>query len=102
MFYPRRGGSGMRGSFFKRREGPGGEPIDWDRWHDLLDIRNQRPLTSDERAEYDEFAQIVANLDAEEAAVARPAVEALVQGHERVLASIERLTEAVRAAADRV
>lgn len=92
----------MRSSTVEGREPPPDGPVDWDRWHDLLDILDRRALTPDEQAEYDEFGQVVAKLDAEEAAVARPAVEALVQGHERVLASIERLTKAVRAAADRV
>lgn len=81
---------------------PSDSPVDWDRWHDLLDIRDREGFTPDEQVEYDRFAQIVAKLDAEDAAVSAPAVEALVKKHERVLASIEQLTKAVRAAADRV
>lgn len=78
------------------------DAADWDRWHDLLDIRDREGLTPDEQVEYDRFAKVVAKLDAEDAAVSAPAVEALVKKHERVLASIEQLTKAVRAAADRV
>ena len=73
--------------------------VDWDRWHDLLDIREQRALTQQEQAEYDRMAETVARLDAEEAATSNAAVDSLVKRHERVLASIERLTEAVRQAA---
>ena len=75
--------------------------IDWDRWHDLLDIRDRDGFTPDEQVEYDRFAQIVAKLDAEDAAIAAPGVAELVEAHERVLASIEELTKAVRSAANR-
>lgn len=73
-------------------------PPKWDRWHELLELRAQRQLTLHEKAEYDQLAGIVAGLDAEEEAIAAPAVERLAGQHERVLASIDRLTEAVEAA----
>lgn len=77
------------------------DSIDWDRWHELRDIREERALTRDEETEYEWFARIVSRLDAEEEAIAARAVEALVKKHERVIASLERLTEAVKAAAER-
>jgi hypothetical protein len=64
---------------------------DWDRWHDLLTIRDHRAFTQDEQAEYDRLAQIVARVDAEAAAIGNAAIDALAKKHERVLASIERL-----------
>lgn len=75
-------------------------PVDWDRWHDLLDIRAQRALTTSEEQEYEEYARIAAQLDAEEGRAADAALDNLVKEHERVIASIRRLTAAVRAAAE--
>ncbi len=40
---------------------------DWDRWHDLLDIRDGRGFTDAEQAEYAAFLPIVAKLDQAEA-----------------------------------
>jgi len=77
------------------------DSIDWERWHELRDIREERALTRDEETEYEWFARIVSRLDAEEETIAARAVEALVKKHERVIASLERLTEAVKAAAER-
>jgi len=75
-------------------------PVDWDRWHELLDIRAQRPLTTSEEKEYQEYARIAARLDAEAGRTADAALDNLVEEHERVLDSIRRLTAAVRAAAE--
>lgn len=72
-------------------------PPDWERWHDLLDIRDRRGFTADEELEYHRFKNIVEKMDAEEAARVAPIIEALAQRHERVLASIRELTNAVRA-----
>lgn len=72
--------------------------VNWDRWHELLDSRAQRPLTTIEEKEYEEYAQIAAKLDAEEAKTAEVAMDGLVKEHERVLDSIRSLTAAVRAA----
>lgn len=76
--------------------------VDWDRWHELLDIRAQRALTTSEEQEYEEYARIAAQLDAEEGRAADAALDNLVKEHERVLDSIRRLTAAVRAAAEQV
>lgn len=73
---------------------------DWDRWHELLDIRAERTLTTSEEQEYEEYARIAAQLDAEEGRAADAALDNLVKEHERVIASIRRLTAAVRAAAE--
>jgi len=75
-------------------------PINWDRWHDLRDIVEKRALTVSEQAEYQRFARIVARLDAEAARPADGALDGLVKEHEGVIASIQRLTAAVRAAAE--
>lgn len=74
--------------------------LNWDRWHALLDIRAQRALTTSEEQEYEEYARIAAQLDAEEGRAADAALDNLVKEHERVIASIRRLTAAVRAAAE--
>ena len=58
-------------------------------------------MTPSEQAEYDRFARIVDRLDAEEEALCAKSVDHLIGKHERVLASIRRLTEAVEAAAAR-
>lgn len=75
--------------------------VDWDRWHDLRDIVDKRALTVTEQLEYQRFARIVALLDAEAARAADVALGGLVNEHERVIASIRRLTTAVRAAAEK-
>jgi GrpB-like predicted nucleotidyltransferase (UPF0157 family) len=72
---------------------------DWDRWHELLDIRDKRRLTPGEEAEYQRFARITAQLDAEEGRAADAALDNLVKEHERVIASIQRATVALQAAA---
>ncbi len=79
---------------------PIGGPVDWDRWHELRDIRDERGLTPSEETEYQRFARIVARLDAEAARDADGALDGLVKKHERIIASIRRLTAAVRAAAE--
>jgi len=76
--------------------------VDWDRWHELLDLRDSRALTAEEQLEYAQIAEVVSRLDEEEAQLGGGAVDALVRKHERVLDSIERLTQAVNAAADRL
>ena len=68
----------------------------WNRWHDLLDIQDRRTFTLCEQAEYDRFIPIVERLDDEEAALAKPGIDALVSKHERIQASIVRLTRAVQ------
>lgn len=77
----------------------GATAADWSRWHDLLDIRDRVGFTPEEESEYRRFQDIVTKLDAKEAARVAPYVEALAARHERVLASIRELTEAVRAKA---
>lgn len=75
-------------------------PVDWDRWHELRDIMDKRGLTHSEEAEYQRFVRIVARLDAEAARAADVGLDGLVKEHESVIASIRRLTAAVRAAAE--
>ena len=69
-------------------------PVDWDRWHDLLDIKAKRALTRNEEQEYKQYARIVARLDAEEGRAADAALDNLVEGHKRVIASIRLATAA--------
>ncbi len=75
------------------------EPVNWDRWHELIDLRAERPLSPTEVMEYLEFAEIAKRLDAEESKVVDAAMDKLVKKHERVIPSIRRATEAVEAAA---
>lgn len=75
-------------------------PVDWDRWHELRDIMDKRGLTHSEEKEYQRFVRIVARLDAEAARAADVGLDGLVKEHENVIASIRRLTAAVRAAAE--
>lgn len=70
--------------------------VDWDRWHELRDIMDKRVLTSSELAEYQRFARIVTRLDIEAARVSDAAMERLVEGHQRVIASIRRATRDLR------
>lgn len=73
------------------------EPINWDRWHDLLDIKDERELTPTEAVEYLQFAKSAKQLDAVHGMAADAALDGLAKGHERVIDSIRRLTAAVRA-----
>lgn len=75
-------------------------PVDWDRWHWLLDLRAQRALSASEKQEYEEYVRLARELDVKEGRTADAALGNLVKEHERVIASIRRLTAAVRAKAD--
>ena len=70
--------------------------IDWERWHDLLTIRDHRAMTETEKREYDEMLAVVVVLDAEDAAVSEAAMDKLEQKHDRIIASIDRLTDKLR------
>ena len=70
--------------------------IDWNRWHELLDAAAARALTAGETAEFDQFTDIVAALDAEEASRAGTSVAALVREHRRAVAMLERLCDKTR------
>lgn len=72
------------------------EPVDWDRWHDLLDIRDGRGFSSSEQVEFEALRARVTELDAEERTRGKEAVASLVSDHERVIESIKELTEAIR------
>lgn len=74
--------------------------VDWDRWHELLDVRDKRELTPNEGLEYRRFANLAKRLDAEAAQAADVALDGLVKEHERVIDSIRRLTNAVEKALD--
>lgn len=75
--------------------------IDWDRWHELLSIRDSRPMNPSEQREYEGFEAIVAEQDAQEEARSNAALDLLEEKHALVISSIERLTVAVRKAAQR-
>ncbi len=75
-------------------------PADWDRWHELLDIRHGRGLSLAEYEEYKAFTQLVRTLDAKEGKVADADLANLCTEHGRIIASIRRLTVAVRDAAE--
>jgi len=74
--------------------------VDWERWHDLLDIRAQRPLTTPEGMEYERFRAIAAQLDAEQGKAAGVGLDKLCKGHMRVIDSIKRTTAAIERAND--
>ena len=76
-----------------QRGGSDMSAVKWDRWHELLDIKAERALTTSEEQEYQEYARIAAQLDAEEGRAADTALDNLVKEHERVLDSIRRLKE---------
>jgi len=40
---------------------------DWDRWHELLDLRDGRGLTPGERLEYERLLKLAKRLDKKEA-----------------------------------
>lgn len=79
----------------------GEEGVDWDRWHELLDIRDERVLTPAEQEEYERIARIVAQLDEEEARIAAVTLDRLRKQHDSVLDSIRALTDKLKAAANR-
>ncbi len=74
-----------------------GMATNWDRWHELLDIRARRALTTGEQQEYGDYARIAQQLDVEEGRAADAAMDGLAKGHERVIASIRRATAALNA-----
>ena len=75
--------------------------INWDRWHNLLDIQARREFTETEQREYNQYVTIVDKLDENEAAQCRPYVKALVKKHNKVISSLRQLTRAVYRAANR-
>ena len=72
-------------------------PVDWDRWHELLDILAERTFTLNEMEEYNEMREVAEKLDDAEAERCEPIVDALVARHERVIASLESLARDDRA-----
>lgn len=72
--------------------------VDWDRWHELLDKAESGILLPDEAIEYEKLEKVVQVLDAKEARVAAEGLDQLENQHDRVLASIRRVTDAVVAA----
>ena len=88
-------------TFFVALEDPsesGETEDDWERWHQLLDLREERQLTPDEEIEYQEFSRIVVDLDARETSKSNRAARRLMKQHERVLAAIRKLTSTLREA----
>ena len=74
------------------------KPIDWNRWHELLDRHEEGGLSPAESIEFEKMAKAVEALDAKEARIAGRALDHLEKRHDRVLASIRRATAAVVAA----
>ena len=72
--------------------------IDWNRWHELLDHIEKDGLSPEESIEYEQMEKVVQALDESEARVAGRALDQLEKQHDRVLASIRRVTDAVVAA----
>lgn len=82
------------------REEPQPVDLNWERWHELLDKGAIAPLRGVEAAEFEKMPCIVDELDASSARVGARSMDRLVERHERVLASIQELIDAVNAAAD--
>lgn len=57
---------------------------DWDRWHDLLDIKSERTFHESEQAEYDRITRIVAKADAFEASLSRRTMKSVARPELRV------------------
>lgn len=72
--------------------------IDWDRWHELLEKSETGKLPPEETIEYEKMVDLVHALDTWEARIAEDEVKKLNKRHDRVLASIRRLTDALTAA----
>ena len=72
--------------------------IDWDRWHELLEKDESGNLLPEETMEYEQMEKVVQALDEGEARVEGRALDQLEKQHDRVLASIRRVTDAVVAA----
>ena len=70
--------------------------VDWDRWHELLDIRDTRGLNEEESLEYATYQAIVDKLDRAEERSSLPGFEDRSRNQKEVLALIERLTEVIR------
>jgi len=68
---------------------------DWDRWHDLLDIETTRPLTPEEREEFQRFQIILDKEDEEEKRLAQDSVNKLIAKHEAFRKSIRELVAAL-------
>ena len=66
---------------------------DWDRWHELLGIRDGRGFTFTEYGEYKRFLPIVAELDAVEVLIANMAIRKSLRAarHEKNLRRLTRL-----------
>lgn len=86
---------------FRAFESCSDRSADWERWHELLSIRDSRPMNPAEQREYEGFETIVAEQDAQEEARSNAALDLLEEKHALVISSIERLTVAVRKAAQR-
>nr|AQS33359.1 hypothetical protein [uncultured archaeon]AQS34139.1 hypothetical protein [uncultured archaeon] len=78
---------------------PQKQNYDWDRWHELLDIRSARQLTPSEQIEYGNFEVYVLQRDAEEAAKVQPHLDALMENHMERISKLEKLTILVEAQA---
>ena len=70
--------------------------IDWGRYHDLLDKMDRVGLTCAETTEYLAYMPEVNRLDADEERISAPGLAKLDRAHDEVIASIRRLTAAIR------
>ncbi len=67
--------------------------VNWERYHELLDIKMDRGFTKAEWREYKTYLPIVARFDAEEAARCKPIIDGLVRKHERHLKFLDKLID---------
>lgn len=66
----------------------------WKRWHELIDIREERKLNEKESEEYKQMNSVVTKLHEEEAKRCRKVLEPWLERHKKSLDSLERLIAA--------
>ena len=74
--------------------------VDWDRYDFLRDAQLVRPLSADERTEWNTFCVVVNELDQEELQRGIAALGRLCSRHEEALQRLRELTASVKNFAD--
>lgn len=67
--------------------------INWDRWHDLLDIKVYRAFTPNEQAEYNGINTIAQTMDQVEVNRCQPELDRLINYHEQVINELKTIRE---------
>lgn len=72
-----------------------GTPIDWRRWHELLNIRKNGDFSKEERREYQRYEKIVERRDSQETRRCRPYLKRLLKKHQEEIDNTERFVDDV-------